>query len=88
VESEKNKKKKQKINITNAFGGMEVMKEIVIKLPEFKDVVPKEFKLHMLRAYKEFLIAFKSIIEKRIEKIEKLEKELQEEKSIKKIEVQ
>jgi len=64
------------------------MREIVIKIPEFKGIIPDEFKLHVLRAYKEFLLAFKSLVEKRIEKIEALEKELQEGKSIKKIEVQ
>jgi len=63
------------------------MKEIVLRVPEPGEIFPREFKMHMVRAYKEFLLGLKSIIEKRIEKIEKIEKDLSEGKNIKRIEV-
>jgi len=58
------------------------MREVKIKIPAPEDVVPEEFKHHMTQAYKEILLAFKSLIDERIKKIESGEK-----KKIKKIEI-
>ncbi len=58
-----------------------VMREIRIRIP--LPEVPKEFKEHMANAYKEFLLAIRSVIDERIKKIEE-----GKEKRLKKIEVQ
>uniref|UniRef100_A0A7C4S8Q9 Uncharacterized protein n=1 Tax=Geoglobus ahangari TaxID=113653 RepID=A0A7C4S8Q9_9EURY len=58
------------------------MKEIKIRVPTPDDVIPEEFKHHMMQAYKEILLAFKSLIDDRIKKIES-----KENKKIKKIEI-
>ncbi len=60
-------------------------KEIKIKVPTPNEVVPEEFKSHMLNAYKEFLLAMRSLIDESIKKIEEME--AKEKKEIKKIEV-
>ena len=58
------------------------MREIKIRIPTAEDVIPEEFKHHMLQAYKEVLLAFKSLIDERIKRLESEEK-----KKIKKIEI-
>lgn len=60
-------------------------KEIKIKVPTPNEVVPDEFKSHMLNAYKEFLLAMRSLIDESIKKIEEME--AKEKKEIRKIEV-
>jgi len=63
-------------------------KEIRIVLPEelFNLFLPGETQKHLLRAKKEFLLALRSLIDARIEAIEKKEEKGTEEKK-KKIEV-
>ena len=58
------------------------MKEVKIRVPTPEDVFPEEFRHHMMQAYKEILLAFKSLIDDRVKKIESEEK-----KKIKKIEI-
>ncbi len=58
------------------------MREIKIRVPTAEDLVPKEFKIHMANAYKEVLLAIKSLIDDRIKKLES-----EEPKRIKKIEI-
>jgi hypothetical protein len=60
-------------------------REVKIKIPTPDDVLPDEFKKHMLQAYKESLLALKSLIEEHIKKIEELSAE---KKEIKKIEIE
>jgi|GEM_PF-428220 uncharacterized damage-inducible protein DinB len=62
-------------------------KEITIKIPaKFPEIIPKEAKVHMLNAYKEFLLAIKELTEEGIKRIEEEISE-SEEKKLKKIEV-
>jgi len=56
------------------------MKEIKIKLLTPNDILRGEFGKHMLRAYKEFLLAMTSIFHSCVERIEKLEKQIEEER--------
>lgn len=63
------------------------MKEIKIRIPEPSDIFPENFSMHMLKAYKEFLLAFRELIDERIKKIEELERE-EGKKEIKKIEIE
>ena len=63
------------------------MKEIKIRIPEPSDLFPENFSMHMLRAYKEFLLAFRELIDDRIKRIEELERE-ESKKEIKKIEIE
>jgi hypothetical protein len=63
------------------------MREIKIRIPEPSDIFPESFSTHMLRAYKEFLLAFRELIDDRIKRIEELEKE-ESKKEIKKIEIE
>ncbi len=58
------------------------MREIKIRVPTAEELVPEEFKVHMANAYKEFLLAIKSLIDDRIKKLES-----EERKKIKKIEI-
>jgi len=60
-------------------------KEIKIRIPTPNEVVPEEFKSHMLNAYKEVLLAMRSLIDESLKKIEELE--TKGKKEIKKIEV-
>ena len=62
------------------------MKEIKIRVPTLDDVMPKEFRDHMRNAAKEVLLAFRSIIDDRLKKLEKLEKGL-EDRKLKKINI-
>ena len=57
-------------------------KEIKIRIPTPDELVPEEFKSHVLNAYKELLLAMRSLIDEGIKKIEAKEK-----KEVKKIEV-
>ncbi|MEM1578445.1 MAG: hypothetical protein QXN34_00910 [Archaeoglobaceae archaeon] len=61
-------------------------REVKISIPSFEDLFPPEFTEHALKAYKEFLIALRSLIDAQIDKIEEMEKK--EKKEIKKIEVE
>ncbi len=66
-------------------------KEIKVKVPTPDDVLPEEFRRHALQAYKEFLLAMKSLIDEHVKKIEELESLLSKEnekKEIKKIEIE
>jgi len=66
-------------------------KEIKVKVPTPDDVLPEEFRKHVLQAYKEFLLAMKSLIDEHVKKIEELEGLLSKEgekKEIKKIEIE
>ncbi|MFN3383687.1 MAG: hypothetical protein ACK401_02180 [Archaeoglobaceae archaeon] len=61
-------------------------KEVRIEIPTLEDIFPSEFTEHALKAYKEFLIALRSLIDVQIKKIEEMEKK--EKKEIKKIEIE
>ncbi len=61
-------------------------KEVKIRIPTPNEVVPEEFKSHMLNAYKEFLLAMRSLIDESLKKIEELEAK-EKKKEIKKIDV-
>jgi hypothetical protein len=65
-------------------------KEIKVKVPVPEDVVPEDFKKHALHAYKEFLLALRSLIDEHVKKIEELEKMSKPagNKEIKKIEIE
>ncbi len=60
------------------------MKEIRIKIPTPDEVVPEEFKKHVLNASKETLLALRSLIDAGIKKLEEFESK---KKELKKIEV-
>ena len=53
------------------------MKEIKVKIPTPKDVIQSDFGRHMIRAYKEFLLALISIPHHHIKRIEEIEKKLE-----------
>jgi len=55
------------------------MVEIRIPIPTLDDLIPSDFRRHMRNAYREILLAFKSLIEREIERSEK--------KEVKKIEI-
>ncbi len=59
-------------------------KEIKIRIPTPDEIVPEEFKVHMLNASKEFLLAMRSLIDEAIKRTERLESK---KKELKKIEV-
>ena len=54
------------------------MRKIKIKVPTPNDVLRGEFGKHMLRAYKEFLLAMASIPHRHVKRIEELEKRIEE----------
>ncbi len=60
------------------------MKEIKIRIPTPDEVVPEEFKKHVLNASKETLLALRSLIDAGIRKLEEFESK---KKELKKIEV-
>ncbi len=60
-------------------------REVKIRIPTPDEVIPEEFKSHMLNAYKEFLLAMRSLIDEGLRRIEELE--AKEKKEIKKIDV-
>ncbi|MEM4472693.1 MAG: hypothetical protein QXR27_04060 [Archaeoglobaceae archaeon] len=61
-------------------------KDIRITVPSLEDVFPEKFLEHTLKAYKEFLIALRSLIDAQIKKIEELERK--EKKEIRKIQIE
>jgi len=56
------------------------MREIKIKIPTPDDFLRGEFGKHMLKAYKEFLLAMASIPHRLVKRIEELEKRIEEKK--------
>lgn len=66
-----------------------LMKEIKIKIPTPEDILPEEFRTHMVNAAKELLLAFKCVADYKLKKIEELEKKFaKKEKEVKKIDLQ
>ncbi len=66
------------------------MKEVKINVPTPDDVIPEEFRVHMLNAAKEFLLAFKCLVDDRLRKLEEMEKEFANQmgkKEVKKIDI-
>ncbi len=61
-------------------------KEIRIKVPTPNEVVPEEFKGHLLNASKELLLAMRSLIDESLRKLEEMES--RGKKELKKIEVE
>jgi len=53
-----------------------------IMIPKPNELLPDDFKKHMLQAYKEVLLAMRSLIDVQIKKLEEFEK-----KEIKKIDI-
>jgi len=62
-------------------------KQVKIAVPTADDVLPEDFRKHMLQAYKEFLLAFKSLIDEQVKKVEELESG-KKRKVIKRIEIE
>lgn len=62
-------------------------RDVKIKVPTMNDILPEEFREHMFEAYKEGLLAVRSLIDAQVEKIEKGEAE-KESKVVKKIEIE
>jgi hypothetical protein len=58
-------------------------REIKIRIPTPDEILPEEFKTHMLNAYKEILLAMRSLIDEGIKRLE----ESKEKKKIKQIEI-
>ena len=56
------------------------MREIKIKIPTPDDFLRGEFGKHMLKAYKEFLLAVASIPHRHVKRMEELEKRIEERK--------
>ena len=56
------------------------MKEIRIRIPTPDDLLCGEFGKHILKAYKEFLLAVASIPRRHVKRIEELEKRIEERK--------
>ncbi|RLI74802.1 hypothetical protein DRO97_04985 [Archaeoglobales archaeon] len=54
--------------------------EVKIKIPTPNDFLCGEFGKHMLKAYKEFLLAVASIPHRHVKRIEELEKRIEERK--------
>jgi len=64
-------------------------REIKIRVPTPEEVMPEEFRKHMLNAYRELLLAFKSLVDEHVRKVEELQKQCGEgKKEIKKIEIE
>jgi hypothetical protein len=61
-------------------------RQVRVSIPSVEDVLPAEFRKHMLQAYKEFLFAFRSLVDEQIRRIEELESG-KARKVIKKIEI-
>jgi hypothetical protein len=58
-------------------------REIKIRIPTPDEILPEDFKTHMLNAYKEILLAMRSLIDEGIKRLE----ESKEKKKIKQIEI-
>jgi hypothetical protein len=56
------------------------MREIRIRIPTPEDIIYGEAGKHLLKAYKEFLLALASIPQGQIEVIEELEKKVEKKK--------
>jgi hypothetical protein len=64
-------------------------KEVRVRVPTPDDVLPSEFRKHILQAYKEFLLALRSLIDEHVKRVEEFESVISEEKKeIKKINIQ
>ena len=61
-------------------------RELRVRVPTPEEVLPEEFRRHMINAYKEILLAFRSLVDERIRKLEEMEKKRGKRK-IKKIEI-
>ncbi len=64
------------------------MREVKIVLPLPDDVLPDEFVVHLLNATRELLLAFRSLIDAGVEKIDEVESSLKERREIQKIEIE
>lgn len=62
-------------------------RDVKVKIPTMDDVFPEEFREHMFEAYKESLLAIRSLVDAQVKKIEK-GKEEKESKVVKKIEIE
>jgi len=58
------------------------MKEIRIKIPTPDDFLRGELGKHMLKVYKEFLLAMASIPHRHVKRIEELEKRIEEKREV------
>jgi len=63
-------------------------KEVKIRVPAPDEVIPEEFRNHMLNAYRELLLAFKSLLDEHVKKVEEMQKIGKGKKEIKKIEIE
>ncbi|MFP3908948.1 MAG: hypothetical protein ACLFVI_05870 [Archaeoglobaceae archaeon] len=62
-------------------------RDVKVKIPTMDDVLPREFREHLMEAYKESLLAFRSLIDAQVKRIEEGEAD-RESKVIKKIEIE
>jgi len=58
---------------------------IRVRIPDPEDVLPEEFKVHMINAYRELLLAIRSLIDEGIRRVEEMGKKGK--KEVKKIEI-
>ncbi len=54
------------------------MREIRVRIPTPDDIICGEFGKHVLKAYKEFLLAVTSTLNRQVERIEELERRFEE----------
>ncbi len=59
---------------------------IRIRVPNPEEVLPEEFRVHVMNAYKELLLAVRSLIDEGIRRVEEMEKRSGK-KEVKKIEI-
>lgn len=62
-------------------------RDVKVKIPTMDDVIPEEFREHLMEAYKEGLLALRSLIDSQVKRIEEGEAD-KENKVIKKIEIE
>ncbi len=61
------------------------MKVVKIRIPEPNEFIPEDFRKHMINAAKEVLLAFRSLVDLNIKKLEELETKKE---NVKKIEIE
>lgn len=62
-------------------------RDVKVKVPTMDDIMPQEFREHLMEAYKEGLLAFRSLIDAQVKRMEEGEAD-KESKVVKKIEIE
>ena len=63
------------------------MREIKIVVPDINDMLPEEVVSHLIKAFREVLLAMRSFIDASLEKLDTAEELVKAKKEIKKIEI-